>query len=265
MRAALGIVVVLLLFTICKSWIFDSDAWLKKVHFGNSESSEPDEDFRRFPFSNVRSERCDACRIIARRFDSALGTADSAIQGPRYEDFAEGKKEDVLEMRELDPAAVADIIDRVCARETFADVTPVWDNKPNTEMVGDDSDNDAERLTADGAEMWEYWRRGGIRLRKSDANWAQRMANHCRYFATEKLQGAEIYDMWLRISAGIGGDPFEYFLCHGEGVFADCLTDKDGTRWPAGDAAPEDEDYDEFARNDDENAAVWTEPDLHVI
>ena len=31
MRAALGIVVVLLLFTICKSWIFDSDAWLKKV------------------------------------------------------------------------------------------------------------------------------------------------------------------------------------------------------------------------------------------
>ena len=59
----------------------------------------------------------------------------------------------------------------------------------------------------------------------SDANWAQRMANHCRYFATEKLQGAEIYDMWLRISAGIGGDPFEYFLCHGEGVFADCLSD----------------------------------------
>ena len=31
-------------------------------------------------------------------------------------------------MRELDPASVADIIDRVCARETFADVTPVWDN-----------------------------------------------------------------------------------------------------------------------------------------
>ena len=58
----------------------------------------------------------------------------------------------------------------------------------------------------------------------SEANWAQRMANHCRYFANEKLQGAEIYDMWLRISAGIGGDPFEYFLCHGEGVFADCLT-----------------------------------------
>jgi len=34
------------------------------------------------------------------------------------------------------------------------------------QMVGDDSDNDAERLTADGAEMWEDWRRGGIRLRK---------------------------------------------------------------------------------------------------
>ena len=31
MKAALGIVVVLLLFTICKSWIFDSDAWLKQV------------------------------------------------------------------------------------------------------------------------------------------------------------------------------------------------------------------------------------------
>ena len=31
-------------------------------------------------YSNVRSERCDACRIIARRFDSALGAADSAIQ-----------------------------------------------------------------------------------------------------------------------------------------------------------------------------------------
>ena len=31
-------------------------------------------------YRNVRSERCDACRIIARRFDSALGAADSAIQ-----------------------------------------------------------------------------------------------------------------------------------------------------------------------------------------
>ena len=31
MKAALGIVTVLLLFTICKSWIFDSDALLKKV------------------------------------------------------------------------------------------------------------------------------------------------------------------------------------------------------------------------------------------
>jgi len=37
-------------------------------------------------------------------------------------------------MRELDPAAVSDIIDRVCARETFADVTPVWDNQPDTEV-----------------------------------------------------------------------------------------------------------------------------------
>ena len=43
--------------------------------------------------------------------------------------------------------------------------------------------------------------------------------------------------------------------------------------WPAGDAAPEDdEDYDGFARDDDdeedENAAVWSESegaDLHVI
>ena len=59
----------------------------------------------------------------------------------------------------------------------------------------------------------------------SDANWAQRMANHCRYLSTEKLQGAEIYDMWLRVSAGVGGDPFEHFLCLGEGVFADCITE----------------------------------------
>ena len=51
------------------------------------------------------------------------------------------------------------------------------------------------------------------------------MANHCRYLSTEKLQGAEIYDMWLRVSAGVGGDPFEHFLCLGEGVFADCITE----------------------------------------
>lgn len=56
-------------------------------------------------------------------------------QGPTsYEDFVEGKEEGVLEMRELDLAAVADVIDRVCARETFADVTPVWDKKPDTEV-----------------------------------------------------------------------------------------------------------------------------------
>ena len=34
-------------------------------------------------------------------------------------------------------------------------------------MVGeDDSVGVAERLTADGAEMWEDWRRGGVRFRK---------------------------------------------------------------------------------------------------
>lgn len=45
MKAALGIVTVLLLFTICKSWIFDSDALLKKVsdtlnfiHYFHSDS-----------------------------------------------------------------------------------------------------------------------------------------------------------------------------------------------------------------------------------
>ena len=37
-------------------------------------------------------------------------------------------------MRELEPAAVADVIERVCATETFADVTPVWDKKPDTEV-----------------------------------------------------------------------------------------------------------------------------------
>ena len=39
-------------------------------------------------------------------------------------------------MRELEPAAVADVIERVCATETFADVTPVWDKKPDTEVSG---------------------------------------------------------------------------------------------------------------------------------
>ena len=35
------------------------------------------------------------------------------------------------------------------------------------QMVGDDdSVVVAERLTADGAEMWEDWRRGGVRFRK---------------------------------------------------------------------------------------------------
>ena len=33
------------------------------------------------------------------------------------------------------------------------------------QTVGEDSVI-AERLTADGAEMWEEWRRGGIRFRK---------------------------------------------------------------------------------------------------
>ena len=37
-------------------------------------------------------------------------------------------------MRELEPAAVADVIERVCATETFADVTAVWDKKPDTEV-----------------------------------------------------------------------------------------------------------------------------------
>ena len=37
--------------------------------------------------------------------------------------------DDAAEMRELDATAVADVIERVCASETFADVTPVWDKR----------------------------------------------------------------------------------------------------------------------------------------
>ena len=55
------------------------------------------------------------------------------------------------------------------------------------------------------------------------------------------------------------------------------ILQRDGSTWPAGDSAPEDDEYDEFARGDDEDAdiddesaAIWTEPegataDLHTI
>jgi hypothetical protein len=57
----------------------------------------------------------------------------------------------------------------------------------------------------------------------SSVNWSQRLTNHCRYYAIEKLPGIEIYDIWLRVSAGPAGDPFEEFLCQGEGAYASCL------------------------------------------
>lgn len=71
-----------------------------------------------------------------------------------------------------------------------------------------------------------------------------------RYFS-ERLKGFELYDMWLRTSAGVE-DGFEAFLCFGEGVYADCM-DRIGAdaKWPAGDDREEDDEEEEEEENED--------------
>ncbi len=86
----------------------------------------------------------------------------------------------------------------------------------------------------------------------SGVDWPQRVRNHCRFLA-EKLEGDIVYDMWLRTSAGPGADPFESFLCYGEGVFGDCNEwISPGEPWPAGDGDEEDVEEEEEEEDQDD-------------
>ena len=73
-----------------------------------------------------------------------------------------------------------------------------------------------------------------------------------------------------------GKNPFRSYPTE-KVIFEISILQRDGSTWPAGDSAPEEDEYDEFARGDDEDAdiddesaAIWTEPegapaDLHTM
>ncbi len=90
------------------------------------------EDFRSDPV--IRSQRCDACRLVARRFDAAFKLAEENVL-PYHEDRGGGSK------AELDGTEVAEVVAEVCRRRRLEHVVPVvWKGRP--------------RIAAKGLETW---------------------------------------------------------------------------------------------------------------
>lgn len=164
----------------------------------------------------IKSLRCDTCRLIAFHFDTGFETAESRFSGDD-------------ETEELDEAEVIDIVDLVCSRRTFFGIAEII-------LEGQ------RRLLGPGLEtlMLAQYNEDAEMSSDYEVNWPQRLKNHCRHLA-DKLGGLEVYEMWLRTSAG-RPDGFEHFLCYGEGVFADCVHSMPDFEWPAGDEVSEDDD-----------------------
>ena len=145
--------------------------------------------------------RCDACRAIALRFDAAFREEDSKIEHLG---------------QELSEREVADIVNNICSDYAFKYIELV-------EYEG------YVRLATPPLETWDM--RGRPALGGEGVHWPERMAKHCHYFAG-KMKGIEIYDLWLRTGHSDTAEWVE-FLCEGEGVFADCLSDISADSWPA--------------------------------
>lgn len=230
-----------------QTWLFTPSAWLERVDFDSDTNTDPfrDDYFYHDHDPNVKTQRCDACRLIAQRFDTAFETAESKLPDDR---------------EELNLSEVSEIVNFVCSTRTFTTVQPF-------QM------RDYHRLAAKGLETWNYWQKVSM-IQNQDSldestkpvDWPQRLSNHCQYFA-EKLQGLDIYDMWLRTSAG-SREGYETFLCYGEAIFGDCLEwIPHHEKWPAGDEALSINGEEDSLGNMGENfqhleeiAMVWERP-----
>ncbi len=130
------------------------------MEFSNSgDGVSPDGDFYSSNFvaytPELKSERCDACKIIARRFDSAFGVADAAIQDP----------DELSEPKELDANEVSDVVEKVCSKTTFADVTSVFDD---TEVDAPGGVGEGRnRLAADGSDLWGSYQERKVKARNT--------------------------------------------------------------------------------------------------
>ena len=233
---------ILLLLRFSESWIFDSKTWLERIDLAGGgghvvDGRHLEEDDLYHPDQpSVKTERCDACRIIADRFDNGFRLAESRIPSI-YKDSKGQTESKTLHHhhpeRDLDEAEVSDIVRHVCARRAFSQVYPITTRKGHN------------RLAAPGLDTWKTFSMRDANQDDQSPFWEQRMKNHCRFFA-DGLGGGEIYDMWLRVSAGPVGDPFESFLCYGEGIYSDCLQwIPYEDEWPGGDNGQEEDDQGE--------------------
>ncbi len=188
-------------------------------HYGNYHLTEDDFDFapgRGDPV--IKSQRCDACRLIARGLDAAFELAEVNLLNH------------VAKGTELDEPEVAEVVSHVCSKSRIlkTKVTPImWRGRP--------------RLAAKGLETYERLYKAPSIATPTTIDWTQRIRNHCRFLA-EKMEGTVVYDMWLRTSAD-QEDVFESFVCYGDGVFGDCNEKiEHDVPWPAGDLEEEEEE-----------------------
>lgn len=234
---------------VCESWLFDYDSkdggWLgvysnhpQDMHeeWDHDEDWTVDRQARRFERSffadhaqpSFNSRRCDACRLIAARFDHAFEVAESkvGIRSHATDEYEELADEDVSE-----------VVGKVCHKANYRFVVPL-------------RVRNKDRLAASGLETIAHLSTSLSAPDDSDSpdvDWPQRLRNHCRHYV-DQLKGRDVYEMWLRTSAGMAntGHGFEQFMCFGEGVYGDCveeykISDAEGQEiWPAGDDVDED-------------------------
>lgn len=213
-RLVAWVIITAALLRICQSWVSDGDATRIKKNYADNDGD-----------GYIETRRCDACRMVAARFDIAFDLAEANLL------VGTGRTRS-----ELDESEVAEVVSAVCSKWSFAEAFALrWKDQP--------------RLGGRGLETWSNLRNGlGQRNKETSPgqsegpDWPTRLRNHCRFLAG-KLDGPLVYEMWLRTSADVE-DPFDHFLCQGEGVFADCARwTADEEKWPA-DMDYEDEEGD---------------------
>ena len=124
---------------------------------------------------HVKTQRCDACRIVAAAFDVAFTVAEERILADADDNNADG---------ELTDAQAVAVVKHLCRAATFADV--VGFSADSVTVGGGGASAPSWRLAWPGLETWRLWGRvryevGGAGEAARDAeNWPVRMEQHCK-------------------------------------------------------------------------------------
>jgi len=185
----------------------------------------------------VTHPRCDACRAIAYRLDFAFREEDSRVE-PLGEELLESEVNAIVKAVCTESSfRLAQLIEWNDATRLAIPPLETWQHRERPSLTGEHYNHEKEqkksfffqtlKSTAYCISIFVYLFLSNCQIYNQfchsgeGIDWSKRLANHCRYIASDILKGLEVYDFWLRTGHR---DPIEYaeFLCEGEGAFGDC-------------------------------------------